>query len=164
MTDQIALFDPKQYDISNLEDEIRVDRLCACLLKVFHDDLLNIQKLDPLAAGSLARGADYFLRDYMIDRHRCNIFAITGERLKGFAGNWYIVQNLEPDMTELADILSGVMAFYRFCTMRKLLNTETCLELEYHCKNHDYYQQRITAFFDIEGDGFLSWDKECPIV
>jgi len=164
MNHQPSLFDPERYAIDTLDDEIRVDQLCLELLKIFHHDLVTVKKSDPVTAGALARGADYFLRNFMIDRQRRNIFDVSAQRVTGFAGNWYIVQNLEPDPAELADILGGVNAFYRFCAEQGLIPENLWRELTHPCENHEFYRQRIAAFFAIEGDGFVRWNAECPIV
>lgn len=71
---QQHLFSYKSYAIQSLEDEIHADHNCQALLKHFlrylHEDL----NIDQLTAGTHARGADYFLRDFVIDHCRRHIF------------------------------------------------------------------------------------------
>ena len=52
--------DIQDFNISDLDDEIRTDKLCVEFLTAFHRHLLDNLELDPLIAGSRARGADYF--------------------------------------------------------------------------------------------------------
>ena len=151
------------YVIENLEDEIRADRNCKELLQLFHSDLLNNKRVEPLEAGSMASGADYYLRDFMIDNRRTNIFEITPELVLSFAGNWYIISTIEPNMAELESILNGVSHFYRFCAEQELVNPGIAEEVSLTCTRIDYYQQRIDTFNDIAGDGFIAWNSTCPL-
>lgn len=156
-------FDPKIYSFITLEDEITADNNCKALLKLYHQYLLKNDGFSPLEAGSMASGADYYLRDYMIDNRRTNIFKISPELIYGCAGNWYIVNNLNPTMTELVSILTGTSHFYRFCAEKKLIDPLTSEQIDLACSRHDYYQQRIESFNDLLGDGFSAWNQACPI-
>ena len=151
------------YDTGTLEDELRVNRLCKQLLKQFHRHLLDVLQLDPLEAGEQAAGADYFLLDFMIDNQRANIFAGSAQYLRKFAGNWYIVNNLEPNSDELQVMLAGTANFYRYCAELTLINLESAEQIAATCRQIDYYQQRIEVFLDISGDGYIAWDQECPL-
>ena len=157
------LFTIKAYDIASLEDELRVDSLCKELLKEYHFSLLNDKLKEPLIAGSMARGADYFLRDFMIDRQQKNIFHISPELIKGFAGNWYIVNNIDPSINELTEILAGIHQFYEYSCEEGLISENKLTVLATACQEHDYYKTRIEDFFTIKDDGYLLWKKECPV-
>ena len=102
----------RDFDIVDWQDESRVDQLCQETLQLFHRSLLDEQQCEPLEAGSLARGADYFLREFVIGDRQDNIFEIKPVRIHQFAGNWYIIKNMEPNMEELTDLLFGIDAFY----------------------------------------------------
>ncbi|MDX2480310.1 MAG: hypothetical protein QNK24_08225 [Desulfuromusa sp.] len=158
-----VLHDKSNYQISDLDSEVYVDRLCSSLLKKFHQYLLQECRIEPLAAGSLAAGADYFLREFMIDKKRENIFDATAQRVEQFAGNWYIISTLEPNVTELGAMLEGTANFYQYCALNKLTNEETATHIRQICNKIDYFQQRIEDFHDISGDGYSSWDKACPL-
>jgi hypothetical protein len=116
-----------------------------------------------LLAGSRARGADYFLRDFIISDRRENIFLIESDRVRQFGGNWYILSNMEPNMEELGDILAGVAAFYEYCNALELIDKETNDEIAAHCLALNNYQERIEAFHNIADDGFIKWDADCPV-
>ncbi|MDX2479647.1 MAG: hypothetical protein QNK24_04845 [Desulfuromusa sp.] len=156
-------FDPEIYTIDTLEDEIRADQNCKVLLKLYHQYLLENMQVSPLDAGSMASGADYYLRDYMIDNRRTNIFNISPELIHSFAGNWYIINTLNPNMTELESILLGVSNFYRFCAAKKLIPPAIVEKVNLACSRPDYYQQRIESFNDLSGDGFSAWNSSCPL-
>lgn len=156
-------FKPESYSINNLEDEISADKNCQELLKHFLKFLLEDQKLEPLEAGSHARGADYFLRDYMIDRCRDNIFTVTPEKISGFAGNWYIVNTLEPNIKELTSLLNGIRLFYIFCNKQDLLKEGTTTAIEIECSRISYFQERIESFHDLKENEFQTWNNSCPI-
>ena len=153
----------KNYATGTLEDELRINHLCKQLLKEFHQHLLQACQLDPLEAGAQAAGADYFLLDFMIDNQRANIFDASDLHLKKFAGNWYIISNLEPNIDELRVMLDGTANFYHYCAQLKLIKPESARQINAACQQIDYYQQRIEVFLDISGDGYLAWEQECPL-
>lgn len=159
--EEINLFDRENYDVASFDDEIRVDRNCKALLQEFHKYLLTDQKLEPLQAGMMASGADFFIRDFMVDQQRTNIFDISPDLVRRFAGNWYIITTLEPNMTELKDMLKGVESFYSFCATKKVVAADLAAKVSEMCQQHDFYQQRIESFHDISGDGFIAWNKVC---
>ncbi|WP_303720929.1 hypothetical protein [Malonomonas rubra] len=158
-----TLHNKSNYRIDDLDSEIRVDRLCSALLKKFHQHLLRQLQFDPLNAGSQAAGADYFLREFMIGKRRQNIFDATAAQIKQFAGNWYIISNLEPNMEELGVMLQGTASFYRYCADNNLVQPETADEIVETCQQTDFFQQRIEDFHAISGNGYTDWDRACPL-
>jgi hypothetical protein len=157
------IFAMENFEIRNLQDEIRVDELCQRLLHRFRQDLVENEKLQAAQAGALAHGADYFLREFVIPDRRENIFALRPGRVRQFAGNWYIVRNLEPNMRELANILKGIEAFYDWCFRVGKVSVELVETVRQECSQLDYYRQRIEDFWAIEGDGYLAWERECTL-
>lgn len=151
------------YNIHNLADEIRVDQQCQALLSTFHQYLLANNGTAPLLAGSLARGADYFLRDFVIDRLLGNIFLVSAQQVRGFAGNWYIHQALEPDVGELADILRGVKEFYSYCGGNRLIANDTAKEIATACDHLEFYRERIASFHTLTGEEYPLWCRHCPV-
>lgn len=162
-TSQEDIFERSRYLIKTLEDEIKADNNCKALLQQFHLYLLNNKNIDPISAGSMASGADYFLRDFMIDNRRTSIFEISPELVRSFAGNWYIINTIEPNMVELESILTGISHFYRFCAEHNVISSETGEAVHDASAQSEYYQQRIDDFHDISGDGFIPWDIACPL-
>jgi hypothetical protein len=150
------------FDIATLEDELRVDALCRELLLAFYSER-QAAGLDEHAATLLANSADYFIRDYLIGVRQLNILEIAAGEVRKFAGNWYIVNNLEPDMGELAAHLRGISAFYFFLAANQAITADTLAEIEKECLDSDYYRQRIDSFWDIKGDGYYAWADECPL-
>ncbi|MEA3545375.1 MAG: hypothetical protein U9R69_09185 [Thermodesulfobacteriota bacterium] len=159
---QIDPFKQKNYTIETLDDEIRVDQLSQRLLKQYHQYLLDINT-SPLESGSMAGGADFFLRHFMIDNRRTNIFEISPELIHAFAGNWYIVNTLEPNMVELESFLVGIAGFYDFCAEKKIIDPVMAEKIGLACTRCDFYRQRIESFNDLCGDGFTSWNSNCPL-
>lgn len=158
-----ADFAPHHFDIQTLDDEIRVDQLCQQFLKVFYCDLVERGGLPAEAASALAYGADYFLREFVIPDRRENLFALRPGRVRQFAGNWYIVRTLEPNLVELGSILRGVEAFYAFCLRQNKITPALCDLVRQECAELPFYEARIHAFWDISGDGFSAWDQACPL-
>jgi len=157
------IFDSDNYNIMTLDDEISADNNCKQLLKQYHQYLLEFKGISPLEAGSHASGADYFLRDFMLDNRRTNIMSITPELIHIFAGNWYIINSLEPNMVELENILTGINNFYSFCIEKKMLVRGKAEEIHQACSRIDYYRERINSFNEISGDGFNAWNDTCPL-
>ncbi|BCR04807.1 hypothetical protein DESUT3_18760 [Desulfuromonas versatilis] len=156
-------FAQENFAIDNLQDEIRVDRLCSDFLRTFYLNQVERCGLGPEQASALAYGADYFLREFIIPDRRENIFQLAPGRVRQFAGNWYIVKTLEPNMKELQGILEGVRAFYEYCQSSGKVSAELLTEIGRDCADLDFYAARIESFWAIEGDGFQSWNRACGI-
>ena len=148
----------RDFDIADWKDEHRVDELCLAVLKQFHRNLLDEQKCEPLEAGCLARGADYFLREFIIGDRQENIFEVGPKRVLQFAGNWYIIKNMEPNMEELTDLVFGVEAFYSWCVDTGLYNEQFQIEIREFCQDLDNYRERIESFWEIT-DNYSEWDS-----
>jgi len=125
--------------------------------------LLKEKKLAPLEAGSLAAGADYVLREFIIGKCRANIFDTTPRQVKQFAANWYIVSNLEPNMAELTTMLKGTDSFFHYCAEYKLVAAECADQISSICDETDYFKQRIDDFHNISGGGYSAWEQACPL-
>lgn len=151
------------YNIVSLEDEIRVDQLCVDLLRRFNQHLTQQAGLQPGQAGEICHGADYFLREFIIaDRHD-NLFEIDANRVRQFAGHWYITRTPEPNLTELRSVLKGTVEFYNYLANQGQFNRVTAEQIAFQCEAFDYYQKRIDDFWAIEGEGFEAWRQECPL-
>jgi len=145
-----------------LDEELQADRECTRTLRNFHTNLIE-QDTDPIEAGSLAQGADYFLRDFIISACRCSIFTPHKDCVKQFAGNWYIVNNLEPSTEELQLVLQGVAAFYAYLAQRNEVDTQLAAQIMDGCTDIQWFKHRLEAFSAIEGDGYFQWRADCPL-
>lgn len=158
-----SLFAPKNFEITDLEAEIKADALCNRLLRLFYLHLHEEQNLAPEQASALTYGADYFLREFIIGDRQENILKIAPRRINQFAGNWYIVKNLEPNMEELTIHLDGIRRFYAYCATVGLICAQLAASIGRECGREAYYRQRIESFWAIEGDGYLVWERECSL-
>ncbi len=154
---------PEQFDITSLDDEMRVDALCITMIRTFFSIMTQQTDLEPADIGRFCHGIDYFLREFVIAECRDNLLQLDGSHVRRFAGHWYIVKNLEPNIGELALILDGVAAFYSFLASHDLVTSEQADIIRTCCAERDFYQQRIEDFWAIEGDGFLAWRDEVPL-
>lgn len=154
---------PADFDIHTFDDEIHVDGLCRRLLLAVRDQLLSEPGCKPLAAGELCQGADYFLRDFIIAECADNLLQLPPERVRQFAGHWYIIRTLEPNVRELAGILAGIAACYRVLASEGLVEPERAAAIEAACADLPFYRQRIDDFWAIENDGFVAWRAACPL-
>jgi len=155
--------DPTDFDITSLEDEIHADRQCTELLIIFAKNLAEKHRVDALDAGRLAHGADPFLRDFLISDRRENLFNPSDGRVRQYAGHFYIVKTLEPNRRELADMLEGIEAFYRFSNEQGWTSDERLTAICKECTAIEEYSQRIEDFWNLKDDGFLAWRDEIPI-
>jgi len=151
------------FEINSLEDEIKVDHRCESLLRIFCQYQIDERGFSPEDAGSQARGADYLLREFIIGDRRENLLLISPGRIRQFAGNWYITKALEPNVQELGTILQGTGEFYDYLAGFGLVGAEQAAKIKCHCRELDYYQQRIESFWAIEGGGFAAWCAACPV-
>ena len=151
------------FDVATLDDEIRVDQLCACLLLAVRDRMLADNDSDPLTVGELCQGADYFLREFIIAECADNLLRLPPERIAQFAGHWYIIRVLEPNTGELASILSGIAACYRVLAESGLVETGLAEEISAACADLPAYRQRIDEFWAITDDGFDRWRAARPL-
>jgi hypothetical protein len=151
-----------EFSLVTQEDYLRVDNLCKGLLLWFYERLQD-DGLSPEEATALANGADYFIRNFLVDFKGYNLFDERPGIVRQFAGNWYIVNTLEPDIRELGGILQGVRTFYGFMSDQQLVSAGYLKKIEKECEDITYYENRIESFWKIEGDGFLAWERECSL-
>jgi hypothetical protein len=151
------------YDIHSLDDEIRVDRLCIDLLRHLYQDLTARAGMPAARAGAICRGADHFLREFIIGDRRENLFSLGAHRIRQFAGHWYIIRTPEPSIEELHHILAGTAEFYRFLARQKLVEADLVEGIVRLCGELDYYRRRIEDFWAIENGGYDAWRLACPL-
>ena len=150
------------FAIATIEDEVRVDGLCRDLLMAFYREL-QAEGGDPEVATELARSADYFVRDFVVGFKQWHLFDESRSPVRPFAGNWYIVNTLEPTSGELAKHLAGILAFYRFLARHELISATFLERVEAECNDHPFYEERIRCFWEITGDGYYEWERNCPV-
>jgi len=141
------------------EDFMRVDSLCSAILLNFYEHL-QAEGLSAEDATELAKGADYFIRDFVVDFKALNLFYELPGIVRQFAGNWYISNTLEPDIGQLGGHLQGIRAFYRFLHERGFISAAYLEAIENESSDLAYYERRIETFWEIEGDGFIAWEAE----
>lgn len=159
----LSSINPAHFEIRTLDDEIRVDALCVRLLQAVRDRLVTERGCSPLEAGELCRGADYFLRDFIVAECHDNLLRLPPERVGQFAGHWYIVRNLEPNADELAALLAGIAACYRMLGETGLVPPPQAAAIVEACGDLPRYCRRIDDFWAIEGDGFTLWRDSWPL-
>ena len=99
----------------------------------------------------------------MVARKQKNILDVQPGIVRQFAGNWYITNTLEPNIRELSVHLEGVRAFYVFLRECGIISDELLLAIGNECNNSDYYKMRIESFWEIRGDGYFAWERECTL-
>ena len=154
--------DKRDYVPASFEDEVRVDKLCSDLLHRFYCECL-LAGLTPEDATALASGADYFVRDFVVSIKNRSIFDERPGLVRQFAGNWYIANTMEPIASEIERYLAGIKAFYRFLHGHQLISLKFLQSIESECAELDFYAGRIESFWDITGDGYHAWEKECTL-
>ncbi len=150
------------FNVVTLEDELRVDGLCRELLISFYQDRLGAG-LSEQDATLLANSADFFVRDFVVGARQMNLLDAAPGVIRKFAGNWYIVNTLEPQAEELAMHLNGIREFYRFLFSHSAVGADFMEEVEKDCSDIGYYSARIVSFWEIRGDGYYAWEKEISL-
>ncbi len=150
------------FNIATLDDELRVDSLCRDLLMKFYHDRISAG-LDEHEATLLANSADYFIRDYVIGFRQLNILSAASGLVRGFAGNWYIVNTLEPSDKEIEGHLRGIREFYHFLRREGAIDDVFLATIDRECSDKEYYAARIESFWDIKGDGYYEWENDCSL-
>lgn len=148
--------------IVTVDDEIRADGLCRKLLSRFYYSQLE-SGVEPHDATALASGADYFVRDFVVGYKHRSLFDERPGIVRQFAGNWYIINTIEPSLDVLAGYLAGVRAFYRFLSELGLISDQLLSAMVEECGDIARYEARIRSFWAIEGDGYLAWERECSL-
>jgi len=151
-----------EFNLYSGDDFLRVDNLCRELLLHFYEQL-QAEGLTPEEATVLASDADYFVRNFVVDFKAFNLFDEFPGIVRQFAGNWFIANTLEPDISHLGRLLRGVRSFYRFLHVHGLVSQGYLRMIEKECDDLDYYESRIAAFWDIKGDGYSAWERECSL-
>ena len=159
---EVLKLDKRDFVPTTLEDELRVDKLCGDLLHRFYCESMEAG-LSPEAATALAGAADYFVRDFVVSIKTRSIFDERPGIVRQFAGNWYIVNTMEPMASEIEGFLAGIRGFYRFLHGHQLISLKFLQAIEAECSQLEYYAGRIESFWDISGDGYLAWEKECSL-
>lgn len=154
--------DKRDYVPTTLEDEVRVDKLCSELLHRFYCESQEAG-LTPEQATAIAGAADYFIRDFVVSIKGRSIFEERPGIVRQFAGNWYIVNTMEPLSSEIEGYLAGIREFYRFLYGHQLISLKFLQAIEAECNELDYYADRIESFWDIKGDGYGPWEQECTL-
>jgi hypothetical protein len=150
------------FQIASLEDELRVDGLCRELLMNFYNDRIE-SGLNEDEATLLANSADFYLRDYLIGAKQLNLLEFDPDVVKKFAGNWYIVNSMEPVIEEIETHLKGIREFYSFLHRFEAIDAELYAAVVRDCSDIDYYRSRIDSFWEIKGDGYYEWERECSL-
>ncbi len=150
------------FEVHTLDDEIRADALCAEFLRMFYRYLIG-KGVSAVEATTLASGADYFTRDFVIARKQKNILDLRPGTVRQFAGNWYITSTLEPSIRELSGHLAGVKAFYGFLCESGIVAGDVLPAIEKECDDDAYYRDRIESFWEIQSDGYFAWERECTL-
>ena len=153
---------PDDFTVHTLADEVRVDALCHRLLLAVRDQLLACS-LAPAEVGRLCLGADLFLRDFVIAACGDNLFRLPPERVRQFAGHWYVVNTLEPHGDHLAAILAGVAASYAVLAGHGLVSPALNEAVATACADLPAYRRRIDDYWAIADDGYDHWRAACPL-
>jgi hypothetical protein len=154
--------DKAAFSLLKDEDYLRVDNLCKGLLLSFYEQIQK-EGLSPEEASTLASSADYFIRDFVVDFKALNLFNEMPGIIRQFAGNWYILNTLEPDIRQLGSHLRGIRVFYRFLHDHRLISAGFLEQIDKECNDLDYYEGRIESFWGIKGEGYLAWEAECSL-
>ncbi len=154
--------DKDEFNLYAQGDFLRVDNLCRDLLLRFYEQLQE-EGLTPEEATVLAGGADYYVRNFVVDFKSFNLFDEFPGLVRQFAGNWFIINTLEPEIGQLDRLLRGVRAFYGFLHGHGLISQGYMRTVDKECGDLAFYENRIASYWEIKGDGYAAWEKECSL-
>ena len=154
-------FDQDDFYFETIDEELLVDGRCQQILKQFYL-FLQQQGMNAEQASDLAFSADLYLRDYLIDFGRQNIVRPLPGIITKFAGSWYITHTLDPEFIVLERHLTALSELYRYMHRQHLISAYELAFLLKEAGQLDFYRQRIDSFLNLSGDGFVTWDGECP--
>jgi hypothetical protein len=155
-------FEAADFDFEDIDEELRVDNNCRALLNRFYMDLLS-RGVSDQDASEATFCADYYLRDYLLDHLRQNIVRPRAGIVRFFAGNWFIVKTLDPEIAVLEKYLKAIAELYQFLHRQHYISKD---ELEYllcETEQTEFYKKRIDSFLAICGEGYISWGEECQL-
>lgn len=161
-TQPIIEFEHGNFELGTLEDELQVDACCQAMLYQYY---LHLQKNGESTeyASDLAFCADFYVRDYVVDFCRQNILRPEPGLVRKFAANWYITHTLDPEIVLLERHLEAIEKFYRFLHVQHVLSKDELAIILEETGQKAYYQDRIERFLAIHGDGYVTWEAECPL-
>ena len=155
-------FNADDFEFESLEQELQADQHCQRLLLDYYN-WLQQNGMTPQEATQLAYSADYYLRDYLLDHLRANPLKPQDGIVRYFAGNWYIVKNMEPEQKQLSQHLLAIQQLYTYIKQLELITQEELNQLMTETLETDFYTQRIADFLALAGDGYTEWDNDCTI-
>lgn len=154
-------FEHDDFEFDAIEEELVVDERCQQILKKFYFYLQN-QGMTAENASEYAFSADLYLRDYLIDFGRQNIVRPQPGIITVFGGSWFITHTLDPEFDMLVKHLTAIVELYKYLQSQHFISKEELALLTDEANQHDYFRQRIDSFMNLTGDGFATWDAECP--
>lgn len=154
-------FERDDFEFDTMEEELLVDERCQQILKQFYL-FLQQQGMTAELASELAFSADLYLRDYLIDFGRQNIVRPQAGIVTKFAGSWFVTHTLDPEFATLEHHLKAISELYRYMHRQHLISADELSFLLDEAGQLEFYRQRIDSFLNLSGDGFASWDAECP--
>lgn len=154
-------FGHDDFQFDTIDEELLVDERCQQILKKFYLSLQQ-QGMSAEHASELAFSADLYLRDYLIDFGRQNIVRPEPGIITKFAGSWFITHTLDPEDGMLERHLVAITELYKFLHHQHLISVDELSFLLKEAGQMEYYRQRIDSFLNLTGEGFASWDAECP--
>lgn len=156
-------FEHDDFNFNSIDEELRVDERCCQILKGFYYSLQS-DGMKPEQASELAFCADFYVRDYLLDFGRQNIVRPEPGIVRIFAASWFITHTLDPELRQLELHLEAICHFYSYLHKRHLVSQDELDFLTLETGDVDFYRQRIASFLNINGDGFVAWDAECPAI
>lgn len=154
-------FEHDDFEFDTIDEELLVDQRCQQLLNRFYL-FLQQQGMAAELASEMAFSADLYLRDYLLDFARQNVVRPQTGIIRKFAASWFITHTLDPELTMLELHLKAIVEFYRYLRRQHLISGDELAFLEQEAGDTGFYKDRIDSFLGITGDGFVTWDQECP--
>lgn len=138
-------------------DFVRLDSLCGEVLREFDGWLQEREGLGPEEAGRLARAADRYLRDFLVDIQERGPAEAGPASVREYLGNWYVVNTLAPTHGEVEVILRSLRCLHRFFDEVGIMDTGARQEAEGALSDADFFHRRLEEFWELTPDEIIVW-------
>ena len=139
------------------DDFVRLDNLCLELLQDFARWLRDEAGEPPERAGALARAADRYLRDFVVDCKETGPADEDPTLVRQYLGNWYIIHTLYPSHEEIDQILDALRRLYAYLEVRGILPPRTRKAVHRMLLDGAFFHERLEAFWALTPEGIDAW-------
>jgi len=146
-----------EFLLKGSDDFVRLDNLCLDLLRDFARWLREEAGESAERAGALARAADRYLRDFVVDCKETGPADEDPTLVRQYVGNWYVIHTLYPTHEEIDLILEALRRLYAYLEVRGILPCRTREAVHQMLSDGAFFHERLEAFWALTPEGIDAW-------